>query len=75
MPDLPLLRREVVVIDYDTGAPISHTLHLYRSDRVDCYNVAADGKPWQTRIGWSRVLGLLRRSYPRVPGKRSDFWW
>lgn len=34
MPDLPDLRREVVVIDYDAGQPITHTLHLYRTRRV-----------------------------------------
>ena len=45
MPELPQLRREVTVIDYDSGQPFAHTLHLYRSDRVYCYRVVADGKP------------------------------
>jgi hypothetical protein len=75
MPDLPMLRREVAVIDYDTGAPVAHTLHLYRSDRVDCYRAVADGRPWKDRIGWSKVLAGLRKSFQRVPGARSDFWW
>ena len=75
MPELPLLRREVTVIDYDTGQPIAHTLHLYRSDRSDCYRAVADGKPWKDRIGWSKILAGLRKSYQRVPGARSDFWW
>lgn len=74
MPDLPHLRRELIVIDYDTGAPVTHTLHLYRSDRVDCYNVAADGQPWKARIGWSKVLAGVRKAYQRLPGQRSDFW-
>lgn len=72
-PDLPLLRREVIVIDYDTGTPIAHTLHLYRTNRVDTYRIEADGKPWK-RGGWSKALEGLRKSYPRVPSPRSDFW-
>ena len=72
-PDLPLLRREVIVIDYDTGTPISHTLRLYRMNRVDTYRIEADGKPWKCG-GWSKALEGLRKSYPRVPSPRSDFW-
>jgi len=75
MPDLPDLRRKVIVIDYDSGDPIEHTMHLYRCDRVDCYNVLADGKPWKDRIGWSKTLADLRKAYQRLPGQRSDFWW
>jgi hypothetical protein len=72
-PDLPELRREVIVIDYDTGQPISHTLHLYRTNRVDTYHIEADRKPWK-RGGWSKALEGLRKSYQRVPSPRSDFW-
>lgn len=72
-PELPHLRREVVVIDYDTGSPISHTLHLYRTRRVDSYEIHADGKPWK-RGGWTVALAGLRKAYPRVPSPRSDFW-
>ena len=72
-PDLPDLRREVIVIDYDTGRPVAHTLHLYRTRRVDTYRVEADGKPWK-RGGWSKALEGLRKSYQRVPSPRSDFW-
>ncbi len=75
MPDLPLLRRELIVIDYDSGEPVTHTMHLYRSDRVDCYHAHADGKLWKERIGWSKVLAGVRRAYQRLPGARSDFWW
>ena len=75
MPELPLLRREVIIVDYDNGRPITHTLHLYRCGRIDQYRAEADGKPWKDRIGWSRVLAGLRRAYPRVPSPRSDFWW
>ncbi len=27
-PDLPALRREVIVIDHDTGQPVQHVLRL-----------------------------------------------
>jgi hypothetical protein len=72
-PELPHLRREVIVIDYDSGEPVAHTLHLYRTRRVDTYRVEADGKPWKC-CGWSAALAGLRKAYPRVPSPRSDFW-
>ena len=72
-PDLPLLRREVIVIDYDTGTPITHTLHLFRTRRVDTYRIEADGRPWKYG-GWTAALAGLRKSYPRLPSARSDFW-
>lgn len=75
MPDLPALRRELIVIDYDSGKPVTHTLRLYRTSRIDQYRVTSDDKPWKDRIGWSRVLASLRKSYHRLPGPRSDFWW
>lgn len=62
---LPVLRRRIVITDYDFGERV-HTLDLYRSDRVDCYAVHVDGKPWKSRIGWSRILSGLRKSLPRV---------
>ena len=75
MPDLPLLRREVIVIDHDSGQPVTHTLRLFRCGRVDQYRAEADGKPWKDRIGWSKILAGLRKAYQRLPSPRSDFWW
>jgi hypothetical protein len=72
-PDLPELRREVVVIDYDGPEPVTHTLHLFKTRRVDRYRVEADGKPWKS-CGWSSALAGLRKAYQRVPSPRSDFW-
>lgn len=72
-PELPDLRREVIVIDYDSGHPVTHTLHLYRTKRVDTYRVQADGQPWKS-CGWSVAMAGLRKSYQRVPSPRSDFW-
>ena len=64
-PILPELRRRVIVIDYDFGERI-HTLDLYRTNRVDCYRVVADGVEWKKRVGWSKILAGLRMSLPRV---------
>jgi hypothetical protein len=72
-PELPELRREVVVIDYDSGEPVTHTLHLFKTKRVDTYRIKADGRPWKC-CGWSAALEGLRKAYPRVPSPRSDFW-
>ena len=64
-PELPELRRRIVIIDYDFGEQV-HTLDLYRTSRIDCYKVHVDGRPWKARIGWSRILAGLRKSLPRV---------
>ena len=72
-PTLPELRREIVVIDYDSGRPVTHTLHFYKTRRIDSFRVEADGRPWKC-CGWSAALARLRKSYQRVPSPRSDFW-
>lgn len=72
-PDLPELRRVVTVTDYDSGQPVTHTLRLYRTERVDTYRIEADGIQWRC-AGWSSCLAGLRKAYPRVPSPRSDFW-
>jgi len=65
--ELPELRRRVIVIDYDFGKVV-HRLDFYKTDRVDCYRVEADGKPWKDRMGWSKALAGLRKSFLRVKG-------
>jgi len=62
---LPELRKRITVTDFDFGE-VTHTLELYRTDRVDCYLVKVDGKPWKARIGMSRILAGLRKSMPRL---------
>lgn len=62
---LPELRRTVIVIDHDFGE-VTHRLDLYRTNRIDCYRVVADGVEWKKRAGWSSILAGLRRSLPRV---------
>ena len=69
-PQLPELRRRIVITDYDFGERV-HTLDLFRTTRIDCYRVHVDGQPWKARIGWSKIIEGLRKSLPRV-GSRCD---
>lgn len=64
-PALPRLRRRIVIKDYDFGERI-HTIDLYRTGRIDCYRVVADGVEWKRRAGWSQVLAGIRRALPRL---------
>lgn len=63
--ELPKLRRRIIIIDYDFGKVV-HQMDLYKTNRRDCYRAVADGKPWCDRIGWSRVVEGIRKSFPRV---------
>lgn len=67
---LPHLRRRVVVIDYDHGRVV-HRFDLYRSDRIDCYDVSANGGELHRRVGWSRIVAGIRKLFPRVMSPRS----
>ena len=50
--DLPKLRRALLVIDYDSGAPIAHHWVLYRTNRVDCCRVDEEnGTEWGRSVG------------------------
>ena len=62
---LPNLRRTVLIIDYDFGMVI-HRMDFYKTNRVDCYRIEADGRPWKDRAGWSKGLEGIRKSFPRV---------
>ena len=64
-PLLPALRRSLVIIDHDFGT-VEHRLDLYRTNRIDCYRVVADGVEWKQRAGWSTVLEAVRKSFLRV---------
>lgn len=63
--ELPLLRRKIIIIDYDFGEQI-HVLELRRSERIDCYAVYVDGHLWKEQIGFSRILAGIRKSMRRV---------
>lgn len=62
---LPDLRRTIIVVDHDFG-DVEHRIDLFKTRRVDCYRVVADGREWKERMGWSRVLESLRKSFLRV---------
>jgi hypothetical protein len=70
LPELPDLRRRIIVIDYDHGRVV-HRLDLYRTSRVDCYRAVADGHPWRDRIGWAKALEAVRKSFLRQTSARS----
>lgn len=65
-PELPELRRRIIIEDYDSGQVRRHEFCLYRSDRIDCYRVVVDSIEWKTRAGWSQILAGLRRALPRL---------
>ncbi len=65
---VPSLRRVIEITDYDTGTPIHHKVELYKTDRIDCYDVVIDGELWKRRIGWSRILSSIRKAMPRLSG-------
>jgi hypothetical protein len=64
--DIPEIRREMLVVDYDTGMPVVHHWVLRRTGRVDCYAVTENGTPWRGRHGWARILAQVRQRFPRV---------
>ncbi|SUJ09868.1 hypothetical protein [Shewanella morhuae] len=63
---IPELRRVIEITDYDNGVPTTHTLELYKTNRIDCYRVIVDGKLWKERIGWSNILEGIRKALPRL---------
>ncbi len=64
--DIPDLRRRIIVIDYDSGNAVTHTIDLHRTRRIDQYRAVVDGVEWKKRIGFSGVLAGIRKAMPRV---------
>lgn len=62
---LPDRRKKIIITNYDFGEE-THVLELYKSDRIDCYNVYVDGQLWKKRIGMSQILAGIRKAMPRV---------
>lgn len=62
----PDIRRRIIVEDYDYGRVVRHEFVLLKSNRIDCYRVAVDGKLLPGRIGWARVLELIRKAFLRA---------
>ncbi|MBW8191946.1 hypothetical protein K0504_12945 [Neiella marina] len=63
---IPKLRRVIEITDFDSGEPVTHKIELFKTDRIDCYDVVEDGQLWQRRMGWSRELSSLRKAMPRL---------
>lgn len=68
VPAMPELRRRIVITDYDFGE-VTHTIDLYRTNRIDCYKAVVSGIVWKKSIGWSKVLEAIRKSFLRVGAK------
>lgn len=66
----PVLRRRIVIEDFDGPEPQTQVIELFRTTRIDTYRAEVNGQPWQPRIGWSRVLDGLRRALPRLASSR-----
>ena len=65
MDEIPELRREIIIIDHDFG-PVEHKLELFKTNRRDCYRIVADGVEWKRRMGWSKTLEAVRKSFVRT---------
>jgi len=63
--DLPECRRRIIIEDLDFG-PVRHEINLFRTPRIDCYRMEVDGVMINERIGWTRALEILRKSFLRV---------
>jgi len=61
-----LYRRRIVVEDYDFGRTVRHEFVLLKSNRIDCYRVAVDGRLLPGRIGWARSLEMIRKAFLRA---------
>lgn len=70
-PELPRLRRVVIVIDYDFGEPVIKTMRLYRTSRIDSYRAEANGRVWKQHVGWSGICEGLRKSFIRLSSHRN----
>lgn len=61
----PLVRRRIIVEDYDFGH-VRHEITLFRSGRIDSYEVAVDGTMLDKKMGWAAVCQLLQQAFLRV---------
>lgn len=65
--DLPDVRREVIVRDYDFGL-VEYHFELRRTRRRDCYTLVCDGEVIAPLIGWAKALAVIRKGFCRVSG-------
>lgn len=62
----PKLRRIIVVIDLDSGRPMIRMAQLWRSNRIDTFNVRTPRGESRRPVGFSRVLASVRKGMPRA---------
>ncbi len=62
--DPPDLRRRLIVEDYDTGTVKRTVFDMHATTRIDTYRVSVNGAQ-RGRMGWSKLLELLRVALPR----------
>lgn len=67
----PERRRVIIVIDFDFGIKVD-LFWLFRSDRIDSYNVEHNGKRLGGRIGWANFCKRLSAHFPRVMGNKAQ---
>jgi len=63
--NLPECRRRIIIEDFDFGL-VRHEINLFRTTRIDCYRMEVDGAIIMARIGWARILEMIRKSFLRV---------
>lgn len=68
----PEIRRRIIVEDYDYGRTVRHEFVLLKSNRIDCFRVAVDGKLLAGRMGWARVLEMIRKAFLRATTRVFD---
>lgn len=66
----PDLRRRLIVEDYDTGAVVRTIIDMHATTRIDSYRVVVNGNTQPGRVGWSRILSVLRAAIPRKCSSR-----
>jgi hypothetical protein len=67
---LPEIRKRITLENFDFGYE-KQVMELYKTNRVDCYNVFIEGKLWKKNIGFSRILEFLRKANPRLMSERN----
>ena len=73
-PDYPVIlsevRKRIVIENFDFGYE-KQVMELYKTKRIDCYDVFIEGKLWKKNIGFSRILEFLRKANPRLKSERN----
>lgn len=69
--ELPALRRRIIIETFDFGETVRHEILLYRTTRIDSYRVVVDGTPLRQKLGFARVLELIRKALPRLTSRRA----